>query len=229
MSDRLQTRRLLGTKFMPRSGHVPRVPLFPTSMRASQRALPTDQLPQPPFAGPNGQARRLLQPEQLVQVQRGVRARRLGIVAENSAPCAYDVEELRRDVDSYVARAKRLCETLAALLSPDGMAMASLNTVLGRLMPSSACPLASDVLLPVNWMRVIIDRERMHCDRRKSTFSLLTLNLRLGTCGRCRGSLARCASTETNRRHGPSRAVSRRRRAAGYRGRGRVEGGWRSV
>jgi lipopolysaccharide/colanic/teichoic acid biosynthesis glycosyltransferase len=51
------------------------------------------------------------------------------------------------------------------------------KSVFARLVPASRCPLASDVLLPVNWMRVIIDRERMRCDRCKSSFSLLSLTV----------------------------------------------------
>jgi len=113
----------------------------------------------------------------LVQAPQRERGRLLGIVADDDVPIAHDVEQSGRNVDSCVTRAGWLCEHLATVWLPDGTAMPNLKTIFGRLIPSSACPLASDVLLPVNWMRVIIDRERMRCDRCKSTFSLLTLNV----------------------------------------------------
>jgi lipopolysaccharide/colanic/teichoic acid biosynthesis glycosyltransferase len=55
--------------------------------------------------------------------------------------------------------------------------MLNWKSIFGRLTASSACPLTSYALLPVNWMRVIIDRERMRCDRCKTTFSLITLHI----------------------------------------------------
>ena len=47
----------------------------------------------------------------------------------------------------------------------------------GSLLSSRSARLADEVFIPVLAMRTLIARERMRCDRTKSTFSLLTLTL----------------------------------------------------
>jgi lipopolysaccharide/colanic/teichoic acid biosynthesis glycosyltransferase len=55
--------------------------------------------------------------------------------------------------------------------------MSFFKNMLGSLFSSKAGSLTDEVFIPVLAMRTLIARERMRCDRTKSTFSLLTLTL----------------------------------------------------